>query len=152
MPHKTEFKFEGVDPVTKKKFKITLDGWIPTELLNSVQEQINRIVMGRQTKLTEHLESQFIDVDSWTIKDKIKHLIFKQFKHGWFNSRDLIDQYKVLFNEKIKPSTASMVLRRLTKDDNTLERRGSKAQHMYRLISENVTEDIQKAESIKLLK
>ena len=64
----------------------------------------------------------------------------------------MIEQYRILFNEKTKPSTASMVLRRLTKDENILERRGSKAQHMYRLISENVTEDIQKAESIKLLR
>ena len=43
MDRKTEFKFEGIDPLTNKRFKILLEGWVPDDLIGLVQEQITRI-------------------------------------------------------------------------------------------------------------
>jgi hypothetical protein len=152
MDRKTEFKFEGTDPLTNKRFKILLEGWVPDDLISLVQEQITRIISGDTTKLVKAANSQFVDTDSWTIKDKVKHLIFKQLKHGWFNSNDMIEQYAALFNEKIKPSTATMVLQRLTKYEGILERRGTRSQHSYRLLIEQARAEVKKAEGLKLLK
>ena len=152
MDRKTEFKFEGVDPLTNKRFKILLEGWIPDDLITIVQEQITRIISGETIKLVRASNPQFVDTDSWTIKDKVKHLIFKQLKHGWFNSSDMIDQYAVLFNEEVKPSTATMVLQRLTKYEGILERRGTRSQHSYRLLIDHTREEVKKAEGLKLLK
>ena len=139
MDRKTEFKFEGVDPLTNKRFKILLEGWVPDDLITIVQEQITRIISGETIKLARASNPQFVDTDSWTIKDKVKHLIFKQLKHGWFNSSD-------------KPSTATMVLQRLTKYEGILERRGTRSQHSYRLLIDHAREEVKKAEGLKLLK
>jgi hypothetical protein len=153
LARETSFKFEGTDPVTGKKFKIHLEGWIPDALLTNVRDAINKIVTGEPIERpSEEQHPEFIDPDSLTIKRKIEILILRNLKRGWFTSTDVQEQYQDLFDENIKPSTASMVLQRLHKRDTILERKGNRNQHQYRLVIDKVKDKIDKITNLTFLK
>jgi hypothetical protein len=144
MARKTTFKFEGVDPSTGKKFKIHLDGWIPDSLLTVVKEQINIVLLGENLIPEQKPDKGFLDIDSLTIKQKIELVILQHFHHGWFNTNDVIDQYRIKFNETLKKTTAATNLQRLFRTEEVLERRGNRSQHEYRLLVEKVQDRLDK--------
>ena len=138
MARKTSFKFEGTNPTTGKKFKIVLDGWIPDSLIAAVKEEIHKVLAGEAIELETTSTDHFVDMDSLTIKHKIEIIILQNFRHGWFNTKDLMDQYQLRYNEHLKKTTAATNLQRLFKDENVLERKGNRSQHEYRLLTEKV--------------
>ena len=144
MARKTNFKFEGIDPSTGKKYKIHLDGWIPDSLLTVVKEQINAVLLGENSIPEVKSDKGFLDVDSLTIKQKIELVILQHFHHGWFNTNDIIEQYEIKFNEKLKNTTAATNLQRLFITEEILERRGNRSQHEYRLLVDKVQDRLDK--------
>ena len=151
LARKTNFKFEGIDPETGKPFKITISGWIPEELLETIKKYINKILSTSDESYQESIDAeQLFDIDSLPIKKKVEILIIRNFHRGWFTSKDVQEQYKIVFNEEIKASTVSMCLQRLYSQDGILERRGSRAQRAYRLISEKVKNKIEEYAKLRL--
>jgi hypothetical protein len=77
------------------------------------------------------------ELDSKSIREKLE-LIVNQIKYGWFTSDHVRELYQNQFREEIKPSTVSTYLARLF-NENTLERRGSRAKREYHLVDKQVT-------------
>ncbi|MHA1839194.1 MAG: hypothetical protein ACTSVM_05075 [Candidatus Ranarchaeia archaeon] len=144
MVRKTSFKFEGTNPSTGKKFKIILDGWIPDSLISAVKEEIENVLMGESVDSSEVFNEKFVDMDSLTIKHKIEIIILQNFRHGWFNTKDLIEQYEMRFHEKLKKTTAATNLQRLFKDEEILERKGSRSRYEYRIVIEKAQSKMKK--------
>ncbi|MHA1506451.1 MAG: hypothetical protein ACTSR0_04600 [Candidatus Asgardarchaeia archaeon] len=150
MARKTNFKFEGVDIETGKRFRVSLDGWVPEDLLESIKECINRIILGSEEGSILENKNWVVDSDELTIKKKIEILILKNFRRGWFTSRDVKEQYVMMYNEDVSISTISMCLRRMY-DNRILDRRGSRAQRMYRLNVEKVRDEIERIKDIEII-
>ncbi|MHA1129284.1 MAG: hypothetical protein ACTSQI_11430 [Candidatus Helarchaeota archaeon] len=74
--------------------------------------------------------------DSFTIREKLESVV-DQIKYGWFTSDHVRELYQYNFHKDIKPSTVSTYLARMF-DENTLERRGSRARREYRLAEKEV--------------
>ncbi|MFX0094211.1 MAG: hypothetical protein ACFFBD_20905 [Candidatus Hodarchaeota archaeon] len=70
-------------------------------------------------------------------KDRIKHIIRAALKHGWFNSKDVLELYTHYIDPEIGLSTVSTNLSRLQKG-NILERRGTGTNIEYRLQQEQL--------------
>ena len=135
---KTSFKFEGVNPSTGKKFKISLDGFVPDSVIDAVKEEINKILTGEISREEDVAIENFVEMDSLTIKHKIEIIILQNFRHGWFNTNDLIEQYNRRYNEVLKKTTSATNLQRLFRQEKILERKGNRSQHEYRLLVEKV--------------
>lgn len=135
---KTSFKFEGTNPSTGKKFKIALDGFVPESVIQAVKDEIDKILSGELIKDDVPTIENFVEMDSLTIKHKIEIIILQNFRHGWFNTNDLIEQYNQRYNEVLKKTTAATNLQRLFRQEEILERKGNRAQHEYRLLVEKV--------------
>ncbi len=70
-----------------------------------------------------------------SIKDKVFLLLKYNHPNEWVRSQDLKIEYEFIYKEKIKLSSLSTYLARFY-EEGLLERRGSRAQREYRLISE----------------
>ncbi len=70
-----------------------------------------------------------------SIKDKVLLLLKHNHPNEWVRSQDLKLEYEFIYREKIKLSSLSTYLARFY-EEGLLERRGSRAQREYRLISE----------------
>ncbi len=70
-----------------------------------------------------------------SIKDKVFLLLKYNHPNEWVRSQDLKIEYEFIYREKIKLSSLSTYLARFY-EEGLLERRGSRAQREYRLITE----------------
>lgn len=72
-----------------------------------------------------------------TTMDRLKHLVRSFLKHGWFDSKEVLELYMHYLDSNVPPSTISTYLARLSKD-RILERRGSRTNLQYRLRPEQL--------------
>ena len=120
---------------------ITFNEGLPT----SMTESIATALMGTQEPSAKPDESTtptgIPDYDSWTVRQKVRYLVLRNCRHGWFTSRDIQELYEHTFHPPIPLATASTYLARMHKD-GSLTRRGSAAQREYRLNIEDLTDEI----------
>ncbi len=81
------------------------------------------------------------DVESWTVRQKVRYIVLRNCRHGWFTSKDVQEIYDRTFHPTIPLATASTYLSRMHKD-GSLSRKGSVAQRQYRVNIEKLTEEI----------
>jgi hypothetical protein len=120
---------------------ITFNEGLPT----SMTESIATALMGTQEPSAKPDEpptpTGIPDYDSWTVRQKVRYLVLRNCRHGWFTSRDIQELYEHTFHPPIPLATASTYLARMHKD-GSLTRRGSAAQREYRLNIEDLTDEI----------
>lgn len=76
------------------------------------------------------------DIENLSYKDKVFLLLEKNHANDWVKSQDLQREYEDVYGESIKLSSVSTYLARFF-DQGALERRGSRAQRMYKLSKES---------------
>ena len=106
------------------------------EILGKFQDNSSAPENGSKTDIEAPPHSNG-ELDSKSIREKLE-LIVNQIKYGWFTSDHVRELYQNQFREEIKPSTVSTYLARLF-NENTLERRGSRAKREYQLVDKQVT-------------
>ena len=122
------------------KVTVSFDGSFTPESIMEIlgKFQDNSSDPENQSKTPNHTpDNSKDDLDSKSIREKLE-LIVNQIKYGWFTSDHVKELYQNQFHEEIKPSTVSTYLARLF-NENSLERRGSRAKHEYQLVEKQVT-------------
>ena len=141
----------------KKKQKITIEGLtidgktcdititFTEGLPTSITESIATALQGSDTPTKESEESigpvEIPDFESWTVRQKVRYIVLRNCRHGWFTSKDIQELYEHTFHPPIPLATASTYLARMHKEGN-LTRRGSAAQREYRVNIEELTDEI----------
>lgn len=141
----------------KRKQKITIEGLaiegkacdititFTDGLPSSIVESISSAIQGTTEAVSstegtvEHPEIP--DVESWTVRQKVRYIVLRNCRHGWFTSKDIQELYDHTFHPPIPLATASTYLSRMHKE-GSLTRRGSAAQREYRLNIEDLTDEI----------
>jgi hypothetical protein len=72
------------------------------------------------------------DLSDLTQMEKVFLLLKHNHERGWVKSQDLKEEYEIMYGERIKLSSLSTYLARLY-ETGSLERKGSRAQRMYRM-------------------
>lgn len=143
---KKKTKIEISDPETDRKVTVTLEGKMSPHFVASMIEDIYR-KLDSETKVSSErsVSVPYIDLDSLSMKEKVEIVILKYFKHGWFTSNDVQEQYTNLFKEELPLSTISTYLARIYEDgkQSILERTGTRKQYRYRLRTEKVKDRIE---------
>ena len=122
------------------KVTVSFDGSFTPESIMEILEkfQDTNSDPGNQSKnttpTTHNLNN---DSDSKSIREKLE-LTVNQIKYGWFTSDHVKELYQNQFHEELKPSTVSTYLARLF-NENSLDRRGSRAKREYHLVEKQVT-------------
>ena len=106
------------------------EGFLST-VLGALQPALKEQTEGSMNSQDDHLSSQ-MSYPEMTTKERVKHLVRTYLKHGWFDSKEVLELYRHYLDDDVPPSTISTYLGRLTKE-NVLERRGSRTNLHYRL-------------------
>ncbi|WXG45739.1 MAG: hypothetical protein WED05_03470 [Candidatus Atabeyarchaeum deiterrae] len=148
-------KIEVFDPETRGKVTVTFEGAIPKMLSESIGEYISSVLASsvsdskdsRLSKEATDLEGGELGLSS-TI-DKVKFLLLKHFRYGSFSSRDLQDEFERIFSQKLRSSTVSTYLHRLSDPSNGIvERHHVTGGYEYRVRTEKVKNEVIEAEKM----
>ncbi len=140
----------------KKKQKITIEGLsidgkscdititfnegLPTSITDSIATALQST--DEPKAAAGHTEPVDIpDFESWTVRQKVRYIVLRNCRHGWFTSKDILELYEHTFHPTIPLATASTYLSRMHKE-GSLTRRGSSAQREYRVNIEELTDEI----------
>lgn len=120
---------------------ITFNEGLPTSITESITAALQgttkpEIQAKDPTKVTE-----IPDFESWTVRQKVRYIVLRNCRHGWFTSKDIQELYEHGFHPPIPLATASTYLARMHKE-GSLSRRGSAAQREYRVKIEDLTDEI----------
>ncbi len=141
----------------KRKQKITIEGLIiegkscdititfneglPSSITESIATALKDPGTPELTKDSPTASTQLPDFESWTVRQKVRYIVLRNCRHGWFTSKDVQELYEHTFHPSIPLATASTYLARMHKE-GSLSRRGSAAQREYRVKIEDLTEEI----------
>lgn len=146
---KRKYKFEISDSETDRKLTLTLEGDIPSHLAASLIEELSKKFSSLEGELETSSDktatSPYVDLETLSMKEKVELVLLKCFKHGWFTSNDVQEQYITLFKEEVPLSTMSTYLARLYDEhgDSMLERTGNRKQYRYRLRIEKLKDRLE---------
>ncbi len=120
---------------------ITFNEGLPSSITESIATALQ--ATDEQTKAVEGLPetAEIPDYESWTVRQKVRYIVLRNCRHGWFTSRDIQELYERTFHPPIPLATASTYLARMHKE-GSLTRRGSAAQREYRVNIEDLTDEI----------
>jgi hypothetical protein len=147
----------GYGSMKKRKQKITIEGLsiegktcdititFTDGLPSSIVESISTALQGTNEAVSSSegtIEPPEIpDFESWTVRQKVRYIVLRNCRHGWFTSKDIQELYDHTFHPPIPLATASTYLSRMHKE-GSLTRRGSAAQREYRLNIEDLADEI----------
>jgi hypothetical protein len=146
---KRKYKFEISDSETNRKLTLTLEGNIPSHLAASLIEELSKKFSSPEEEPeTSHdkiADSPYVDQENLSMKEKLEIVLLKCFKHGWFTSNDVQEQYINLFKQEAPLSTISTYLARIYDEskESILERTGNRKQYRYRLKIEKVKDKLE---------
>jgi hypothetical protein len=81
------------------------------------------------------------DLGDLTQIEKVFLLLKHAHKNGWVKSQNLKEEYEIMYGERIKLSSLSTYLARLY-EKGSLERKGSRAQRVYRMSGVSPTKEV----------
>lgn len=156
---KRKYKFEISDSETNRKLTLTLEGDIPSHLAASLIEALSKkfsspIVESEPSESEDRLVNPpYVDLENLSMREKVELVLLRCFKHGWFTSNDVQEQYINLFKEEVPLSSISTYLSRIYDEgkDSMLERSGNRKQYRYRLRVEKVRERIEAVSQLDYL-
>lgn len=120
---------------------ITFDDGLPASITESISTALKGTDKASTSAETPPSSSAIPDVESWTVRQKVRYIVLRNCRHGWFTSKDIQELYDHIFHPSIPLATASTYLSRMHKE-GSLTRRGSAAQREYRLNIEDLTDEI----------
>lgn len=155
-------KNRGRRPMTKRKPKITLviDGdkvtltmehGVPPTIAQTIPDLIATAI-GQTTNYPPappRIKHSLLDTESWTVKEKVRYIVLRYCRHGWFTSRDVLELYNRTFHPSLVLATVCTYLARMHKD-SSLTRRGSTAQREYRVNIEELSDEISSLLAVKI--
>jgi len=125
------------------KVTLTMEGGVPPIIAQSLPEVVasalRQISTSTPPKLTKG--TLLVEADSWTVREKVRYIVLRYCRHGWFTSRDVKELYDRTFHPSIALATVSTYLSRMHRS-GILSRRGSAAQREYRVNIEELTDEI----------
>jgi hypothetical protein len=120
---------------------ITFNEGLPSSITQSIATALQTTHEPDVITDTPPNSLQIPDYDSWTIRQKVRYIVLRNCRHGWFTSKDVQELYERTFHPPIPLATASTYLSRMHKE-GSLTRRGSAAQREYRVNIEELTDEI----------
>ncbi|MFX1450805.1 MAG: hypothetical protein ACFFCM_08185 [Promethearchaeota archaeon] len=136
---KIEIDFDEKGKVKKLTFGEEVSTLKIMEIVNSIRNPQDPGL--KKTDVDNYLgktqENENLDLDNFSIMDKLMVIIKSQMKYGWFTSKDIQEFYQGEYREDVKISTVSTYLSRMF-EDKILDRRGSRKKREYRLITEKI--------------
>jgi hypothetical protein len=157
MGHGEPHTLLGYEAMKKRKQKITIEGLtiegktcdititfkggLPASITQSIATALQTPQDPGITTDTPSNSLQIPDYESWTVRKKVRYLVLRNCRHGWFTSKDVQELYERTFHPPIPLATASTYLLRMHKE-GSLTRRGTAAQREYRVKIEELTDEI----------
>ncbi len=120
---------------------ITFNEGLPLSITESIATALQSQEKSEATTDTLPDALQIPDYESWTVRQKVRYIVLRNCRHGWFTSKDVQELYERTFHPPIPLATASTYLSRMHKE-GSLTRRGSAAQREYRVNIEDLTDEI----------
>lgn len=120
---------------------ITFNDGLPTSITESIASALLTSGSEDTGKESSTETAGLPDFESWTVRQKVRYLVLRNCRHGWFTSKDVQEIYERTFHPSIPLATASTYLARMHKG-GSLSRRGSAAQREYRVNIEELSEEI----------
>jgi len=120
---------------------ITFNEGLPLSITESIATALQSHEKSEATTDTLPDALQIPDYESWTVRQKVRYIVLRNCRHGWFTSKDVQEVYERTFHPPIPLATASTYLSRMHKE-GSLTRRGSAAQREYRVNIEDLTDEI----------
>ncbi|MFW9934627.1 MAG: hypothetical protein ACFFDU_03725 [Candidatus Thorarchaeota archaeon] len=120
---------------------ITFTDGLPSSIIDSISTALKSNKEAVSSPEGTITPPEIPDVDSWTVRQKVRYIVLRNCRHGWFTSKDIQELYDHTFHSQIPLATASTYLSRMHKE-GSLTRRGSAAQREYRLNIEDLTDEI----------
>ena len=120
---------------------ITFDEGLPSSITQSITTALQGTEETMITKDTPPEIAEIPDYESWTVRQKVRYIVLRNCRHGWFTSKDIQELYEHSFHPPIPLATASTYLARMHKE-GSLTRRGSATQREYRVNIEDLTDEI----------
>lgn len=120
---------------------ITFNEGLPLSITESIATALQSQEKSEATTDTLPDALQIPDYESWTVRQKVRYIVLRNCRHGWFTSKDVQEVYERTFHPPIPLATASTYLSRMHKE-GSLTRRGSAAQREYRVNIEDLTDEI----------
>ena len=120
---------------------ITFNEGLPLSITESIATALQSREKSEATTDTLPDALQIPDYESWTVRQKVRYIVLRNCRHGWFTSKDVQELYERTFHPPIPLATASTYLSRMHKE-GSLTRRGSAAQREYRVNIEDLTDEI----------
>ncbi len=155
-------KNRGRRPMAKRKPKITLviDGdkviltmehGVPPTIAQTIPDLIAAAIGQTNSSPPTPPRTKYplLDTESWTVKEKVRYIVLRYCRHGWFTSRDVLELYNRTFHPSLVLATVSTYLARMHKD-SSLTRRGSTAQREYRVNIEELSDEISSLLAVKI--
>lgn len=120
-----------------------MEGGVPNSIAQSIPDFIASALneSGQLTTSTSPKTPTLEEADSWTIREKIRYLVLRYCRHGWFTSKDVKELYDRTFHPDVALATVCTYLSRMN-SGGSLTRRGSMAQREYRVNVEELTDEI----------
>ncbi|MFX1474118.1 MAG: hypothetical protein ACFFCO_01405 [Promethearchaeota archaeon] len=133
------------------KVTLTMEHGVPPTIAQSIPNLIATAIGQASTTPSPPTKGKYplLDTDSWTVKEKIRYIVLRYCRHGWFTSRDVLELYNRTFHPSLVLATVSTYLARMHKD-GSLSRRGSAAQREYRVNIEELSDEISSLLAIKI--
>lgn len=120
---------------------LTFNDGLPASITESITMALKGSNTHDETPKEDSSTATIPDVESWSVRQKVRYIVLRNCRHGWFTSKDVQEIYDRTFHPTIPLATASTYLARMHKD-GSLSRKGSVAQRQYRVNIEKLTEEI----------
>jgi len=129
--------------IEDNRVTLTMEGGVPSNIAKVIPDLIASALPqpSLQTSTKTRDISLLTDSESWTVREKVRYVVLKHCRHGWFTSKDVKELFDITFHPPISLATSSTYLSRMHKE-GSLARRGSSAQREYRVNVEELADEI----------
>jgi hypothetical protein len=125
------------------KVTLTMEGGVPPTIAQAIPDFVASAF--KQSNILQPTpdrpESTLLEADSWTVREKLRYVVLRYCRHGWFTSRDVKEVYDRTYHPLIALATVCTYLARMS-GDGSLSRRGSSARREYRVNVEELADEI----------
>ena len=126
-----------------RKVTLTMEGGVPPSIAQAIPDFVASSL--KQSNIAQSTpdkpEPTLLEADSWTIREKLRYVVLRYCRHGWFTSRDVKEIYDRTYHPIIPLATVCTYLARMSADAS-LTRRGSPARREYRVNVEELADEI----------
>jgi len=126
-----------------RKVTLTMEGGVPATIAQAIPDFVASALKQSNVLQSTPDRSQptLLEADSWTVREKLRYVVLRYCRHGWFTSRDVKEIYDRTYHPSIALATVCTYLARMSAEAS-LTRRGSPARREYRVNVEELADEI----------